>query len=57
MVEHGVSWENMESMENMEKVENINQMTENTIFMIQNTQFGNPMKLYFTAFMSMVENS
>ena len=33
MGEHGVSWENME------KMESINQMTRNTIFMIQNTVF------------------
>ena len=49
--------ESMENTENMEKVENINQMNENTLFIIQNTQFGNTMTLYFTAFMSTLENS
>ena len=40
MGEHWVSWENMKNMENaenMEKMENVNQMTWNTLFMIQNT--------------------
>ena len=31
----------MENTENMEKMENINQMTYNTLFMIQNTLFVN----------------
>ena len=42
MGEHGVSVENMENIENgenMEKMENINQMTWNTLFMIQNHLF------------------
>ena len=57
MGEHGVSWENMENTEKMEKVKDINQMTKNSLFMIQNTHFGNPMTLYFMAFMSTVEIS
>ena len=53
MGEHGVSLENMENIENgenMEKMENINQMTWNTLliiqnilFVTQNTFFGNQM--------------
>ena len=48
---------NMESTENKEKMENINQMTQNTLFVIQITPFGNQMtqKLYFMASMSTVE--
>ena len=30
---------NMESTENKEKMENINQITQNTLIMIQNTRF------------------
>ena len=56
MGEHEVSWENME---------NINQITRNTVIMIQNTRFLTQKKLflvirrlktlYFRAFMSPVE--
>ena len=69
MGEHGVSLENMENIENgenMEKMENINQMTWNTLliiqnilFVTQNTFFGNQMTqtLYFVVFMLTVEKS
>ena len=37
MAERGVSWENMENTKHMEKMQDINEMTLNTLFMIQNT--------------------
>ena len=37
MAERGVSWENMENTKNEEKMQDINEMTLNTLFMIQNT--------------------
>ena len=39
MAERGVSWENMENTKNEEKMQDINEMTLNTLFMIQNTLF------------------
>ena len=51
-------WENMvniENVENMEKMDNIKQMTYNTVFVTQNTLFGNQMTQ--NTFMLTVEKS
>ena len=37
MAERGVSWENMENTKHMEKMQDINEMSLNTLFIIQNT--------------------
>ena len=56
--------ENIENADNMEKMENINQndpqlMIQNTLFVTQNTLFGNRMTktLYLIAVMSTVKKS